>query len=99
MPKIETTTKTFEDVLNAISSKNLKITAPTKGQTFNIGEARCEVMTDSILDKENLNLSSIVIRLEFGNNSFLFMGDSETANEKTRAWPKTDVLKVGHHRL
>lgn len=54
-------------------------------------------MTDSILDKENLNLSSIIIRLSFGNNSFLFMGDAETENEKTRDWPKTDVLKVGHH--
>lgn len=54
-------------------------------------------MTDSILDKENLNLSSIITRLSFGNNSFLFMGDAETENEKTRDWPKTDVLKVGHH--
>ena len=54
-------------------------------------------MTDSILDKDNLNLSSIIIRLTFGNNSFLFMGDAETENEKTREWPKTDVLKVGHH--
>ncbi len=40
MPKIETTTKTFEDVLDAISNKNLKVTAPTKGQTFKVGEAR-----------------------------------------------------------
>ena len=57
-------------------------------------------MTESILEKDNLNLSSIVIRLEFGNNSFLFMGDSETKNEKSRDdWPKTDVLKVGHHRF
>lgn len=99
MPKIETTTKTFEEVLNAISNKNLKVTAPTKGQTFNIGEAQCEIMTESILDKENLNLSSIVIRLEFGNNSFLFMGDAETKNEKSTNWKKTDVLKVGHHRF
>lgn len=99
MPKIETTTKTFEDVLDAISNKNLKVTAPSKGQTFSVGEADCEVMTDSILDKKNLNLSSIVIRLKFGNNSFLFMGDSEIKNETTRDWPKTDVLKVGHHRI
>ena len=97
MPKIETTTKTFEDVLDAIHNKNLKVTAPTKGQTFKVGEANCEMMTDSILDKENLNLSSIILRLEFGNTSFLFMGDAESKNEKTRQWPKTDVLKVGHH--
>jgi competence protein ComEC len=40
MPKIETTTKTFEDVLDAISNKNLKVTSPTKGENFTVGEAR-----------------------------------------------------------
>ncbi len=97
MPKIQTNTKTFEDVLDALKNKNLKVTAPSKGDTFKIGDANCEVMTDSILDKDNLNLSSIVIRLEFGENSFLFMGDAETENEKTINWPKTNLLKVGHH--
>ena len=97
MPKITTTTKTFEDVLDAIENKGLTVEAPSKGYEFKIGEANCKVMTDSIIDKDNLNLSSIVIRLTFGNNSFLFMGDSEEENEKTISWPKTDVLKVGHH--
>lgn len=97
MPKIQTNTKTFEDVLDALKNKNLKVTAPAKGDTFKIGDANCEVMTDSILDKDNLNLSSIVIRLQFGENSFLFMGDAETENEKTISWPKVNLLKVGHH--
>lgn len=97
MPKIQTNTKTFEDVLDAISNKALKVTAPKKEDKFNIGDANCEVMTDSILDEKNLNLSSVTIRLTFGNNSFLFMGDAETKNESTREWPNTDVLKVGHH--
>ena len=97
MPKITKNTKTFEDVLDAIENKGLDIKAPEKGYEFKIGEANCKVMTDSILDKDNLNLSSIVIRLTFGNNSFLFMGDSEKENEETIFWPKTDVLKVGHH--
>lgn len=97
MPKITTNTKTFEDVLDAIENKGLSIKAPEKGYEFKIGEANCKVMTDSILDKDNLNLSSIVIRLTFGNKSFLFMGDSEKENEETISWPKTDVLKVGHH--
>ena len=97
MPKIQTNTKTFEDVLDAISNKGLTITAPKKGDSFKIGETNCEVMTDSIINEKNLNLSSIVIRLQFGNNSILFMGDSEIENEETRNWPKTDVLKVGHH--
>ena len=97
MPKIETTTKTFEDVVNAISNKGLTVKAPNKGDTFTLGDSNLEVMTDSILDEDNLNLSSITLRLQYGNNSFLFMGDSEEENEKTITWPKTDVLKVGHH--
>ena len=97
MPKMETTTKTFEDVLEAIENKNLTVTAPNKGDKIELGQAVGTFMTDPILDKDNLNLSSLVMRLEFGNTSFLFMGDAEKENEETINWPKTDVLKVGHH--
>ena len=97
MPQIETTTKTFEDVLDAIENKGLSITSPKKGDTFNVGNASLEVMTDSILDEDNLNLSSIILLMQHGNNKFLFMGDAEQENEETRDWPKVDLLKVGHH--
>ncbi len=97
MPKIETTTKTFEDVLDAIENKNLTITAPNKGDKIELGQAVGEFMTEPILDEDNLNVSSLVLRLEFGNTSYLFMGDAEEKNEETINWPKTDVLKVGHH--
>lgn len=97
MPQIETTTKTFEDVLDAIENKGLSITSPKKGDTFNVGNASLEVMTDSILDEDNLNLSSITLLMQYGNNKFLFMGDAEQENEETRDWPKVDLLKVGHH--
>lgn len=97
MPKRQTTTKTFKDVLNAIKSKKLIITQPKKGETIELGQAKCEFMTEPIIDDDNINLSSLTLRVEFGNNSFLFMGDAEKQNEKTITWPKTDVLKVGHH--
>lgn len=97
MPKMQTNTKTFEDVLDAIQNKGLKITAPKKGDTYTLGDASLEVMTDSIENKKNLNLSSITLLMKYGNNSFLFMGDAEKENEQTRQWPNVDVLKVGHH--
>ncbi len=97
MPKIETTTKTFEDVLESIENKNLTVTAPNKGDKIELGQAAGEFMTEPILDEDNLNVSSLVLRVEFGNTSYLFMGDAEEENEKTILWPKTDVLKVGHH--
>lgn len=97
MPKMETTTKTFEDVLDAIENKNLTVTAPNKGDKIKIGQAEGEFMTEPILDEDNLNISSLVLRVEFGNTSYLFMGDAEEENEETISWPKTNVLKVGHH--
>ena len=97
LPKIRTNTKTYEDVLQAIQNKNQKIGSFNKGDKFTIGDANLEVMTDSILNKENLNLSSNIIRMEFKGTSFLFTGDAETENEKTIEWTQTDILKVGHH--
>ena len=100
MPKIQTNTKTFEDVLDAISNKGLKVTSPNKGDTFTVGDVNCEVMLctpELAEEKNNLNLSSIVIRSTFKEQSYLFMGDAETENEKLRDWPQTNILKVGHH--
>jgi len=96
MPNVQTNTKTFEDVLDAIANKDLTVTAPTIGTTFNVGENVCTVL--SIDDnEEDLNSCSIVIRMEFGNTSFLFTGDIESSKENQQEWEKVDVLKVAHH--
>ena len=97
LPKIQTTTKTYQDVLTAIQNKNKTINTFKKGDKFSIGEANSEIMTDSISDKNNLNLSSNIIRMEYNKTSFLFTGDAETENEKAIEWSQTDILKVGHH--
>lgn len=100
MPKIQTNTKTFEDVLEAVSDKGLKISAPQVGDKFEVGNIECEIMCSDVelaREEDNLNLSSIVIRAVFEYQSYLFMGDSETENEVSRTWPQTNVLKVGHH--
>ena len=100
MPKIQTNTKTFEDVLDAIAEKKLTVTTPKQGDKFKLGKAKCEIMlcgTGTKEEKANLNLASIVINLTYGNKSYLFMGDSEKENEQSRTWPQVNVLKVGHH--
>lgn len=98
MPKIQTNTKTFESVLDAIANKGLKITTPTVDDKFILNKAECQIMS-SINDESNLNLSSIVLRMTYGTQSYLFMGDAELENEEARQWPQTKVLKVGHHRI
>lgn len=50
---------------------------------------------------DDLNDYSIVVKVEFGNNSFLFTGDVGEVSEKEILSKgldlKADVLKVGHH--
>ena len=100
MPKVQTNTKTFEEVLDAVIDKGMKIETPNVGDGFAIGEVNCEIMqcgTGTKEEQENLNLSSIVLRATYKEQSYLFMGDSEKENEQARKWEKTNVLKVGHH--
>ena len=48
---------------------------------------------------KDLNEASIVLKLIYGNNSYLFMGDATKKIEKEimNKEIKADILKVGHH--
>ena len=101
MPKVTHTSKTFKDVINAIKNKNLKITTPTPGTSFNIGSSTATILAPNSNEYEDLNNYSIVIKLTHGNNSFMFTGDAEDISEKEIIKKgfdlKADVLKIGHH--
>ena len=101
MPKITNTTKTFTDVVKAIKNKGLQAVSPKPGETFKLGEASCTVLAPNSSKYEDLNNYSIVIKVTFGNNSFMFDGDAEDVSEKEMLSKgfdvKADVLKVGHH--
>lgn len=101
MPKVSHTTKTYEDVLTAISRKGLKITSPTPGSTFSLGEVRFTILAPNSSTYEDMNDYSIVLKMEYGNTSFLFTGDAEQVSENeiiAKGYNlKADVLKVGHH--
>jgi competence protein ComEC len=101
LPDKVSTTKTYEEVLDAVEAKNLSVTVPQPGEEFSLGEGKVEVLSppqDAGWDDNN---SSVVCRLSFGENSFLFMGDAETQAEKELlkqgADLKSQVLKLGHH--
>ena len=101
MPKVTTTTKTFEDVVDAIKNKGLKITTFIAGTSFKLGEAICTIIAPNSGTYKDLNNYSIVLKLTYKNNSFLFTGDAEGVSEQemlSKGYDlKADVLKVGHH--
>ncbi len=98
LPDITTTTKTFEDVLDAISSKELTITIPKIGETFKLGEADFTVLYTGT-NSSDLNSTSIITKMIFGKYSYLFTGDTTSDIEKTILDQNIDidVLKVAHH--
>lgn len=101
MPKVTANTKTFKSVVSAVSKKGLKAKAPNAGDTFNIGSANCTILGPINRKAKDLNTYSIVIKLVFGNNKFMFTGDAQTCNEEDMLNKgfdlSADVLKVGHH--
>jgi beta-lactamase superfamily II metal-dependent hydrolase len=102
MPRVTTTTKSFEDVVDSIKAKGLKITPGKAGMTI-LNEDGLEIsfLAPGGTFYEDLNNWSIVTRIQFGNTSFLFTGDAEdlSENEMRRAGAnlQADVLKVAHH--
>ena len=98
MPDVITTTKTFEDTLDALNSKNIKFETPSIGNTYNMDDAVIKVLYVGT-DEDNLNNDSIVLKMNYKNVKFLFMGDATTSVEKEIMNDdlKADILKVGHH--
>lgn len=98
MPNVTTTTKTFLDALNAMEEKNMTFDVPNIGQNFTLGHTLFQVMYTGS-DKKNLNNSSIILKANFKNTSYLFTGDATSEVEKKILSKdiKATVLKVGHH--
>jgi len=101
MPDVTTNTKSFSDVLKSVQKRKLKITRPEPGKAYSFEGATLTVLAPNSAKYEDLNNYSVVIRLVFGNTSFLFTGDAQALSEKEMLAKgytlKSDVLKVGHH--
>ncbi len=98
MPDCYTTTKTFEEILDALEEKNLSFETPDIDSEFRLGDALFKVLYTGT-DKSDLNNTSIVLRMTYKDVSFMFTGDATNVTEKKILAKnlQSDVLKVGHH--
>jgi len=102
-PKVQSTTKTFEQMVESLKSKNLKINVIKKGtDSINLGEnTKVTIFSPTKDYYEDLNNYSPVIKIEYGKTSFLFTGDAQKEVEKeilaNNEDISADILKVGHH--
>lgn len=93
------TTQIYEKTLYAAQNSGADIHNVMAGDTIlDRGNLLVEVVAPKAIDEDEQNNNSIVIKLTYGDNKFLFTGDAEKSEEDD-IWTniKCDVLKVGHH--
>lgn len=99
-PVTEYSSKVFENFVKYTQAQGLEITVPEADDTFALGSAQVTVLGPR-KEYEETNDTSIVLRVDYGETSFLFTGDMETPAEDDLLAAGCDldatVLKVGHH--
>ena len=90
----------FDDFMYYVDQQRLEITYPEPGASFLLGDALVTVL-GPVKDYAETNDTSIVMKVVYGDTSFLFTGDMERDAENDMLDygmdVKADVLKVGHH--
>ena len=99
-PVTSGTTKTFQSFVRYLKKQGKSITVPKAGDEFSLGGAQVRILGPIDPQAEGNN-SSIVLKVTFGDTSFLFTGDAEREEEQELLESGYDlestVLKVGHH--
>lgn len=99
-PVTEYSSKVFQDMVKYLEKQGKSITVPRPGDSFDLGSARVEIL-GPVKEYDDANNTSIVLRIDYGETSFLFTGDMETGAEAdlldSGADVSATVLKAGHH--
>lgn len=99
MPKVVSTTKTYESLLMAIKDKNLKINTAKAGTSIiDTDTLKIKILAPNNSTYTELNNYSVVTKISYGSTKFLFMGDAEKLSEnEIKENVTADVIKIGHH--
>jgi beta-lactamase superfamily II metal-dependent hydrolase len=96
------TSKTYENMLTAIDEKNIPFEVAEEGNKIEFDPAvDIEILNPGSEYSDELNENSVVLRVSYGEVSFLLMGDAGLETEEKLLSSgydlDSDILKVGHH--
>ena len=101
LPAKEHTTKTYENLLDSIAERKLKVTLPKVGNSYELGNASFRIIAPVSSYGEDLNDWSVGIRLTYGETHFVLCGDAEKKAERDMCRTGEDLsanlLKLSHH--
>ena len=100
-PLTEADSKAYKNFKRKAQAQGIEPRCPSAGETFFMGNGRVDVLGPLSEDTDNVNNTSIVLKVTYGKTSFLFTGDAEREEEESILQSGADlrstVLKVGHH--
>ncbi|WP_155593955.1 MBL fold metallo-hydrolase [Lysinibacillus cavernae] len=93
------TSQTFEEMLTLIDEKNIPYHVPKTGDTIKFDEDVTVKVLNANEQATDNNDASIVLKMAYGNISFLLTGDAGVSLEKEMMQYDVEatVLKAGHH--
>lgn len=100
-PDYKKDTKIYKSFMNSLKNSNAKAINPKMGDEFNLNEAKVKILWPKEYKEGTDNDNSIVVKVNFGKNSFLFPADAGKSVEDELIYSgyslKSDVLMLGHH--
>lgn len=100
-PKTTSDSKAYTNFTQKVREQGLTIQHPSPGTTLSLGSSNVMFLGPITEDTDELNNTSIVLKITYGSTSFLFTGDAERDEEQDIINAgydlSADVLKVGHH--
>lgn len=100
-PESEADSKVYRNFKKKVKARGLEIEHPMDGDEFSFGSSNVQIFGPIYENDDDLNNTSIVLKITYGETSFLFTGDAERDEEYDIIDEGYDlsatVLKVGHH--
>ena len=94
-------TATYEKAMGVLINNSEKIVVPQVGESFELGSATVQFLGPEEAEYEDLNNSSLIVRISYGDTSFLLPGDMEgiEADQMLSRFDnvESDVFVAAHH--
>lgn len=97
----ESDTEIYHEAVDTLAARSERVLVPYPGDVIQLGGAAVQFLAPQESEYEDLNDSSLVVRITYGETSLLLPGDMEglEADEMTAAFPdlETDLMVAAHH--